>query len=216
MVLITIFLASMVMAFSGAVMPGPLLTVTIRESMRHGVKAGPQIVTGHALLELLLVFAISIGLGEFIMWSTVKGTIGIVGGLFLFWMAYGIIREAWDSPDLNLEGSIIGKKGIHPILLGVTVSASNPYWTIWWVTVGAGSLILVANNGVAGVVSFYLGHITADYIWYILVAAAVTGGKRFIKPIVYRIILGACGLFLFGLAGYFFFSGLAFWGIISV
>jgi len=48
MELSVIFMTSLVMGFSGAIMPGPLLTVTINESLRRGARVGPQIVTGHA------------------------------------------------------------------------------------------------------------------------------------------------------------------------
>ncbi|MHB8126397.1 MAG: LysE family transporter [Desulfitobacteriaceae bacterium] len=212
MILCTIFFASLVMGFSGAMMPGPMLTVTIKESLRRGAKAGPQIVSGHVLLELLIVIAIFFGLGKVIMWSSVKGTIGVVGGLFLFWMAYGILREAWSLPNIDLSGKVTGNS-LHPVVTGVTVSVSNPYWSLWWATAGASSLMLAANNGITGVTSFYFGHITADYIWYTIVSVAVAGGKKLFTPLVFRIILSVCGVFLLGLAGYFVYSGLFFWGL---
>jgi len=209
MVLWTIFLTSLVMGFSGAIMPGPLLTVTINESLRRGGKAGPQIVTGHAVIELILVIAIFFGLGTFITWTSVKGTIGVIGGLFLFWMAYGILREAFSSNSLDLLGQDTGKHML-PWVAGATVSASNPYWFVWWATAGTGSLMLASNYGFAGASSFYLGHISSDYIWYSLVSAAVAHGKSLFTPTIYRIILGVCGLFLVGMASYFVYSGIGF------
>ena len=209
MVLLTIFLTSLVMGFSGAIMPGPLLTVTINESLRRGAKAGPQIATGHALLELILVIAIFFGLGTFITLSSVKGAIGVIGGLFLFWMAYGILREAFSSISLDLLGHDTGKHML-PWVSGATVSASNPYWFVWWATAGAGSLMLASNYGFAGAGSFYLGHISSDYIWYSLVSTAVARGKSLFTPMVYRIILSVCGLFLVGMASYFVYSGIGF------
>jgi threonine/homoserine/homoserine lactone efflux protein len=207
-----IYLASMVMGFSGAMIPGPMLTLAIKESLQRGFKAGPQMVTGHALLELLLVIAIFFGLGQIIMWPSIQGTIGVVGGLFLFWMAYGILREAWTLPALDLRGQGGGGDRLHPVIAGVTVSISNPYWSLWWVTAGAGSLLLAANNGLAGFASFFAGHITADYVWYSLVSLAVVGGKKLLTPFIYKIILTICALFLVGLAAYFVYSGLVFWG----
>ncbi len=47
--------SSFVVALSGALMPGPLLTVTVGEATRRGFWAGPLIILGHGLLELTLV-----------------------------------------------------------------------------------------------------------------------------------------------------------------
>jgi len=190
-------------------MPGPLLTVTINESLRRGAKVGPQIVSGHALLELALVVAIFFGVGTYITWPSVKGTIGVVGGLFLFWMAYGILKESFQSTTMELSG-MVSEKGLRPWVAGITVTASNPYWFLWWATAGAGSLMAAAGQGVLGAISFYIGHIFADYIWYILVAYTVARGKTLFTPMVYRIVLGVCGLFLVILASYFVYSGTGF------
>ncbi|GAB6152108.1 LysE family transporter [Desulfosporosinus burensis] len=207
--LAAIFMTSMLMGFSGAIVPGPLLTVTINESLRRGAKAGPQIASGHALVELALVVAIFYGLGTYISWPVVKGTIGIVGGLFLFWMAYGILKESFNSAVLDFSGETTAK-GLRPWVSGITVTASNPYWFLWWATAGAGSLMLAANYGIIGAVCFYLGHILADYIWFTFVAFTVARGKKLFTPLVYRFVLGVCGFFLVGLAGYFVYSGAGF------
>jgi threonine/homoserine/homoserine lactone efflux protein len=207
----TIYLASMVMGFSGAMIPGPMLTVAIKESLYRGIKAGPQMVLGHALLELLLIIAIFFGLGKLITWPLVQGVIGVIGGLFLFWMSCGILREAWFLPDINLTGQA-GKNSLHPVLTGVTVSLANPYWPLWWATAGISSLMLASGNGVAGYASFFSGHITADFTWYTFVSFAVVSGKKLLTPLIFRIILSVCGVFLLGLAGYFVYSGLVFWG----
>ncbi|EGW40803.1 lysE type translocator family protein [Desulfosporosinus sp. OT] len=204
-----IFMTSLVMGFSGAIMPGPLLTVTINESLRRGARIGPQIASGHALLELALVIAIFFGLGTYITLPSVKGTIGIVGGLFLFWMAYGILKESFHAVALDLSGKIT-EKGLSPWVAGITVTASNPYWFLWWATAGAGALMVAAGQGILGAISFYIGHVLSDYIWFMFVAFTVARGKRLFTPIVYRVVLGVCGLFLVGLASYFVYSGTSF------
>jgi hypothetical protein len=44
--LLTIFFSSFIIAFSGAMMPGPLLTATISESSKRGFLAGPMLIAG--------------------------------------------------------------------------------------------------------------------------------------------------------------------------
>lgn len=210
MTLAAIFAASLFMGFSGAIMPGPLLTVTINESLRQGPWTGPKLVVGHALLELLLVILILLGLGPAFTLPLVKAIIGLVGGGFLLWMGYGILRESLSKRlSLDLDGKD-GTPRLHPVLTGITVSASNPYWSIWWATAGAGSLMLALSHGPGGAISFYSGHILSDFIWYSLVSTAVAKGKKLFTPLIYRLILGICGVFLLGLALYFMYSGLSF------
>lgn len=210
MELVSIFLASLVMGFSGAIMPGPLLTVTINESLRRGFVAGPLIVLGHALLELLLVSLLLLGFGTIFDQQIVKGLIGLVGGGFLIWMAYGMIREARRKElDFSLTSTQPAKK-MNPVLLGATISASNPYWSLWWATVGTTSLVVAGKNGILGSTSFYLGHISSDLIWYSLVSGAVATGRRLFTPTIYRAILWVCGLFLVGIGFYFIHSGIQF------
>lgn len=206
----TIFIGSLLMGFSGAMMPGPLLTVTINQSLRKGIKAGPQLIFGHAILELSLVTVILVGLGKFITLPIVKGIIGLGGGIFLLWMGYGILREVLRNNsglELTWESE---QKQMNPVLAGITTSAANPYWSIWWATVGAGSLLLAGNYGLWGFVAFYAGHILADFSWYSLVSVAVVGGKKLFTPTVYRGVLLVCGVFLLGLAVYFVYSGIGF------
>ncbi len=213
--ILSIFAGSLVMGLSGAMMPGPLLTVTINESFRRGVIAGPLLVLGHALLELALVIAIFLGLGSLIILPQVKGAIGLIGGLFLIWMAYGIMKEVLNKEfTLDLRGN--GQQsGLNPVIQGITVSASNPYWSVWWASAGASALVLAGSQGgVLGTLSFYLGHIMADFAWYASIGAAVAKGKKFLTPVVYRCVLGSCGLLLAGLAVYFIYSGLNFFALI--
>lgn len=101
-------------------------------------------------------------------------------------------------------------RGMHPVLAGIFISLSNPYWSLWWATVGLGYITISLKQGSLGLVTFFTGHILSDLVWYSFVAAMIAGGRRFLKPVVYQGTLVICGLFLIGLGGYFIF-----WGITS-
>jgi len=212
----TLFISALIMGFSGAMMPGPLLTATINESFHRGFSAGPRMIIGHSILELILVIGLIMGLGEFLLMPLVKTTIAIMGGFFLLWMAWGILRDVGLN-KVRLELAATGTtQKLQPELLGILASVSNPYWTIWWATIGLSYLVLSFEQGILGLSAFFLGHISSDFIWYSLVSLAVTSGKRFISHNVYRIILSICGIFLLCLAVYFIYSGIKFLGIINI
>ena len=97
MELFLLFFNSFMVGFSGALMPGPLLAVGIAETPRHGWQTGPVICVGHAVAEIFIVVALSLGLAALAQNSMVAAIIGIVGGTALIFMgvqmAYEIIRS---------------------------------------------------------------------------------------------------------------------------
>lgn len=223
-----IFTTAFIVGFSGAMMPGPLLTVTIGESARRGFMAGPLIVVGHAVLELALILALAGGLSVLLTAARVSQIIAVLGGAFLLYMGAGMARDAAAgrvslkmSEQAGQEGNHMNgggisrgpghpaaKKSMHPVLAGILVSVSNPYWTLWWATVGLGYITLSLQKGSLGLTSFFTGHILADLVWYSLVSAAVAGGRKFLSDRVYGGIIAACGIFLIGLGGYFLYYGI--------
>jgi threonine/homoserine/homoserine lactone efflux protein len=84
-------ITSFVVALSGALMPGPLLTITVGEAARRGFWAGPLIILGHGMLELTLVILLLVGLGSILNTPLILGTVGLVGGGVLAWMGLGLI-----------------------------------------------------------------------------------------------------------------------------
>lgn len=222
-----IFTTSFIIGFSGAIMPGPLLTVTIGESARRGFLAGPLIVAGHAILELALLLALAGGLSALLATERVSHIIAVIGGAFLLYMGAGMARDAAagrvsfkmagqsgqdgkavESAESRGTARQNAPKRMHPALAGILVSVANPYWTLWWATVGLGYITLSLQKGAPGLASFFTGHILADLIWYSLISAVVAGGRKFLSDRIYSGIIAACGIFLLGLGGYFLYNGI--------
>jgi threonine/homoserine/homoserine lactone efflux protein len=201
--LAAIFGGSFTLALSGILTPGPILTVTVAESARRGFKAGPLIISGHALLELIVVLAIILGLGSYLKSALVMGIIALLGGAMLIWLGVGMVRTAG---TLSLGAECAGgnlKHTPHPLAMGVIASISNPYWILWWATIGLGYLVAAMKLGVGGVIIFFLGHITADFAWYSIVSLGVSRGKALIKDKPYQMIIRLCGLLLLGFGIWF-------------
>jgi len=203
--LIGIGITSFVVALSGALMPGPLLTTTVGESMRYGPRAGPLLIAGHAILELALVTALFLGLAPLLTDNKITAGISLAGGVVLLYLAFGMFRTL---PTLSLETDGSSKKGHGRLITsGILVSLSNPYWSVWWATIGLAYVLQSKQFGMAGVMIFFVGHILADLSWYSLVSFSVGKGKRFINNALYRWIVGICALFLAGFALWFFWAG---------
>jgi threonine/homoserine/homoserine lactone efflux protein len=203
--LLTIFASSFVIALSGALMPGPLLTAAISESSRNGFIAGPLMITGHAILELGLVIAFLLGLAPFFQLPVVFVATALIGSVILFWMAVGMLRSL---PSLHLSWEGEQKRGNHPLVSGILMSVANPYWIIWWATIGLGYILYSRQFGFWGIAFFFAGHILADLAWYSLVAATVAGGRHFLTDRLYRGLITVCAVFLVVFAGYFAYAGI--------
>ena len=185
-------------------MPGPVLTVTISQSSRRGAWAGPLIILGHGILELCLVVLLLLGLGPYFRKDIVLGIIGLFGALILIWMAVGMFQSI---PSLTLKIEQTAPAGTHPVLSGILMSLANPYWFIWWATIGVGYIVYAMKFGMVGVIAFFSGHISADFLCYTAVSVAVSKGRWFIKDKVYRGVVGVCASALVVFSFWFGYMG---------
>lgn len=202
--LLTIFSTSFIIALSGALMPGPLLTVTVSESSRRGAITGPMMIFGHGLLELALLVALLAGLAPLLVRDDVFILISLTGGSVLLWMGLSMLRSL---PKLSLEEPGSGSKPRNLVLAGIVLSAVNPYWLIWWASIGLGYIMHSMKFGLLGVAAFFSGHILADLAWYAFVSFGIARGRHLFSNALYRKLIGGCGLFLIIFACWFFTSG---------
>jgi threonine/homoserine/homoserine lactone efflux protein len=205
-VLLGIFFSSMGIGLSGAMMPGPMLSVCIAESYKKGFWAGPLIVLGHAIPEFALMVLFSLGLNRFIRNDTVIGVIGIVGSLFLAWLAVRIFMEVRQGITIDLTAK--EDIGWGPVVAGIWTSVSNPGWIVWWATIGARYILLALDHGIVGLAFFFVGHEMADLIWYSLVSFLVSRGRGRISDRVYHVVLYICAFMVFAFAVLFFVNGI--------
>jgi len=206
--LLEIMAKSLLIGYSGAMMPGSLLTYTIDKSLTGGARSGLIISIGHSLLELVLVVAILFGFGELLTANLTQIIIGFVGGMLLFWMGYGMIRDAWQNKLQVAATEHVKGETKNQLIAGAAISAANPYFIVWWAVIGLGLIMAAYTSfGIPGVIVFYIGHILADITWYSFVAFAAGRFSRFLVGPSYRcVIAGLGGMLIFFGAG-FIWSG---------
>lgn len=197
-----VFVTSVLIGLSGAVMPGPITAMIITHAARMGVKAGPLVGVGHAALEALLLIALALGLGPVLSRPLVAGGIGAVGAVILAWLAVGMLRSL---PGLHLDLEVRQGAASGPVRDGVLLSLVNPYWSLWWATIGISLMTMVSQAGLGwwGLLVFFLGHMVGDMSWFTLISGLVKGGRRFLNDRVYRVVVAVCAVFLLGFAAFF-------------
>ena len=181
-----------------------MFALVLSGSSKSGFKAGPLTVLGHGILELALVIGLVLGLGSLLQNETVFKIIGMVGGAVLVYLGIDMIRSIRQAKiDLEKGGKDPGKSLIFH---GIIASLSNPYWIMWWATIGMALILSASKYKLWGVIVFFIGHILSDLVWYSSVSFAVDRGRKFLSQKVYKGIIAVCGVFLIGF-GIYFISG---------
>lgn len=242
MALLAIFANTFIISLSGALMPGPLFTLSVRETLRRGFWVGPMVAAGHGLIELALVIGLALGLSEFLDEGLGTAVIAFLGGVFLLWMGYHMVRTA-PHQELRLQADPLPNSGAGPLAsggyrrrlvaamagtdaavastrplpmlgvlvpAGILVSVANPYWIIWWASIGMAYLTESLDHGAAGVSSFFTAHILSDFLWLSFVAFVLASGRRMMSARTYRAILLVCGVFLLAIGVRFVYSAFDF------
>ncbi len=194
---VLLFLGSVVIiSLSGVMMPGPVLAGTIAKGSkdRH---AGLWIGLGHGIVELPLIALIYFGLGSFFENNGVMMAIGIVGGNMLIFMGQSMLkhRQADSGDEKYLP--------YHPLVVGIITSVSNPYFFLWWATIGVLLVSVASGFGVWMVLVFALLHWACDIFWDWFVSLATHRSKGLWKDNTQAMIFGACGLTLIAFGIFF-------------
>ena len=211
-----IFSLSLLMSLSGALMPGPMLTYTVSRTLattRRSWLTGARVVAGHAAIESLLVVALSRGVLGFLRAPAAVKAIAAVGAALLIYMGVSLLRETVRGQAVQLSGPAPGPapgrrtsfaSRVPPVAAGVLVSVSNPYWWIWWVTIGAAFLVRydVTFRRWPGLLAFFVGHEMGDLGWFLAVSIALGLGRSRIPRGVVTGIQAACGVAIICFAFY--------------
>lgn len=202
-----LFSLALFTGFTGAMMPGPMFAATVRESVRLGASAGPRVVCGHAAVEVLVVVALAAGLGSYLADPAWLRWISGLGGAMLIVFGWLTLRDA--RAAAAAIGSARAGEGVktHPFWAGLVTTVGNPYFYLWWSSIGLKLGTEAAALGRAGYATFFAGHILADFTWYTLVSFTLARGRSLGSPRVLAGVLALCGIALIGLGGWFL-SGL--------
>ena len=213
MELAQIFAGSFLVGLSGAMMPGPLLTVAVARTPTHGPQTGAIITIGHGIVEIVTVVALSFGLALIIKDSPmVIRVVATLGGVALILMAatmiLGIVKNQNSGATVSAEHDTKPKPKLALVGLGALATISNPYWFIWWATVGSALIVDSLRSGLVGPPVVFAGHILSDLAWYWLITIFVWQGRKILAGNIYRGFLAVCALFLIWLGGMFLYRGI--------
>ena len=183
-------------SLSGVMMPGPLTAATIAKGYREQ-NAGIFIALGHAVIELPLMALIYFGFARFFASPEVKIIIGLAGGLMLIFMGLMVLRsfrkDVGEAADLPYNS----------LVTGIVLTGANPYFFLWWATIGIALIVTAAQFGIWGLIIFAVVHWSCDLVWEQCVSVSVFRTKHLWTQKVQRIVFGICATVLVGFGVWF-------------
>jgi threonine/homoserine/homoserine lactone efflux protein len=189
-----------VVSASGVLAPGPLFVANILYGSKQGAVSGIKVAHGHALVEIAAIAAIATGLFSMSVFvSENVRAIALVGGVAILGFAglqvFAVARK-------KEQTIIAGKKS--PFAAGVLLTAFNPFFLLWWLTVG---IKLVSDSAafgaMTGVALLFALHVWMDYAWLAATAYLASRGGSVLQSKYYRLLM-------YGLAAVLVYYGVQF------
>ncbi|MBS7623161.1 LysE family transporter [Candidatus Bathyarchaeota archaeon] len=197
---IAFFLTSVVLiSMSGVMMPGPVTTVAVAKGRESGL-AGALIALGHGAVEIPLMILIYLGFAQFFSYEIVRRAIGLAGGLMLGSMGIQMFRTS------NYVEEERGGLKLSSVFSGVATTGANPYFYLWWATIGSALVLNSALFGLTGFLLFALVHWSCDLFWYLFISQTVYRSRRLWSPMAHRIVYGVCSAILIVFGVWFTYS----------
>ncbi len=174
-----------VISASGVMSPGPLFAANVMYGLREGKISGIKMAIGHTIVEFPLILLLGVGFFSIESIPEIRTIITILGAIGLFGFAILQIRSVTKQ-----EFSLEIKSGQGPFMAGILLSALNPFFIIWWLTIG---LVLISesiqNFGIIGIVILFLFHIWMDYAWLFTIAIFSSKAKNYLSKRNFKMII---------------------------
>ncbi|MFQ5783066.1 MAG: LysE family transporter [Nitrosopumilus sp.] len=181
-----------VISASGVMAPGPLFTANVAYGLKDGTKAGLKMAVGHTIIELPLVILLGVGVFSLESFPEFRIMISIFGAITLFVFAAMQIKTILRKKEVHGSTS---KQG--PLIAGAVLSALNPFFIIWWLTIGfkliSDAILVWAFTGILIVFGF---HIWMDFAWLGAVSFLAAKGSKILSNKNYKTLMVGLSLIL--------------------
>ena len=199
--MLPLLLSVVVISFSGVMMPGPVFAVTLAKSYKSPF-AGTKVALGHAVIEVPLILLIYFGFAQFFQNITVQLVLSVLGSGMIIWLGISMFRA---------RAEVVRKGKDVPygaITAGILTSGLNPFFLLWWATIGSMLIMRIIEFGTTGLILFIIVHWLCDLVWLSLVSNVVYRTHTLWGQRLQEWIFIACSLLLVGFGIWFLVSGI--------
>ena len=182
------------LGLSAGISPGPLLTLVMTQTLKHGVREGLKVSMVPLLTDLPIIVVVLFILDRLTHIEPVLGAISLFGAGYLIYLGFESLTFKGDIPSDQAEAPHSFRKGIVANFLN-----PNPY--MFWFSIGGPLMLKAANIGPLAatlfIVPFYVLLVGAKSV-----VAIVAGRSRHFlnsRAYVYTVRVLGMVLCLFGI-----------------
>ncbi|NLX12917.1 MAG: LysE family transporter [Phycisphaerales bacterium] len=189
-------LSTLLISLSGVMAPGPVTAATLAAGSRTR-HAGARIALGHGVVEFPLMLLIMAGMNRVFEIKGVQIGIGLMGGIMLILMGGQVFKDLARKNDSTARYA-----DRSPVWIGILLTGGNPYFLLWWATVGMALAVRAWQLGAVAFAMFAMVHWLCDLIWLESLSQASYRGTRWMGERTQKMIGLICGsaLVVFGLS----------------
>ena len=199
--MLPILLSVVVLSSSGVLMPGPMTAVALAKSYRSPW-AGTYMSLGHAVIEFPLILLIYFGFAQFFQNDMVRLVLSVLGSGMILWLGISMFRA---RVEVVQKGKDLP---YNAFTAGILTSVFNPFFLLWWATIGSMLIMRILDFGTAGLIIFIMVHWLCDLVWLSLVSNVVYRTHALWGQKLQEWLFIACSLLLVGFGLWFLISGI--------
>jgi threonine/homoserine/homoserine lactone efflux protein len=195
---------TIIISASGVMSPGPVTAATLAAGTRRR-HAGIWIAVGHGVVEFPLMGLIMLGAGSLLTSRSFSVSVGLAGGAVLIMMAVMLLQGL--RRPVSAEAPIEVRS---PLWTGIALTGGNPYFLLWWATVGLSLASRAAELGMLAFAFFAIVHWLCDVIWLEMLSLASHSGRGVMGHRTQILIQIICALAMAGFGAWFVIDAIRF------
>ncbi len=195
-----------VFGLSAGISPGPLLTLVVTETLRHGVKEGIKVAIAPLITDIPIILITTFVLSKFTSINFFLALMSIAGGLFIGYLA-------WESLKTKSVVINIAKAKPQSLQRGIITNALSPHPYLFYFVVGGPIILKAAAINILTPIAFVIAFTATLVGSKIVVALIVEKSRSFLKSTKYIYTMRILGAILLMFAVVFFKEGIHYLGL---
>ena len=183
-------ISGIVFGLGGGLTPGPLMTLVISETLKHGTREGLKVAMAPLITDLPVVLLSVFLLSELSDLNVVIGIISLLGAIFLIYLGH----ESITFKGVEIDSSHFKPQSLRK---GIIANIFNPAPILFWISVGAPTVLKGYEISIMASIYFIVFMYVCLVGSKFLTAMLVGKSRQFLQSRNYKLIIRILGAVLF-------------------